>query len=256
MGLEYSNINIHLDTLSQPRVPISISIKMDKHSENTLRKIEQNDDALTELLIGRSYVRNNYNGAFNSSSSEDYSRLGAAIGNNTHLSELSVADFDDRVLTVTNRRFFDGIKRNTSIHELYLDGRNRIIAGGVFHEILKAYQENNNHLTFIRISRAQLQNGGGDIIATTLSRCTNLEEIYLYNNNITNAQLLPIVNAIRGGHHQVLEGLYLSANNIGDAGCEALATLLEDPSCNLRSNLFAVILLVLRVQLLLSTAYQ
>ena len=234
MGLEYSNINIHLDTLSQPRVPISISIKMDKRSEKTLRKIEQNDDALTNVLIGSYFVSNNNDGAFNSSDSEDYSRLGAAIGNNTHLTLLVVADFDESALTVTNSEFFDGLKRKTSIRKLELYGNNHSqnIVGGVFHEIL-AYQENNNQLTSIHIGGVRLQNGGVDIITNTLRRCTNLKQIYLSENNMTDAQLLPIVNAIRG--HIKLEILRLHGNNIRNAGCETLATLLEDPSCNLRT---------------------
>ena len=115
---------------------------------------------------------------------------------------------------------------------MYLGCQN--IAGGVVHEILKAYQENNNHLTFIRISGARLQNGGGDIVANTLRRCTNLQRVDLYENNMTDAQLLPIVDAIRG-HHNKLEELRLDDNNIGDVGCEAIATLLGDPSCNLRT---------------------
>ena len=62
-----------------------------------------------------------------------------------------------------------------------------------------------------------------------------MKEIYLSENNMTDAQLLPIIDAIRGGHHHVLEILDLDDNNIGDVGCETLATLLEDPNCNLRS---------------------
>ena len=218
---------------------MSTSIKMDRRSENTLHKIERNNATWTKLWIGRIYVHNNSVGAFNSSSSEEFSRLGAAIGDNTHLSTLIVADdFDNEsALIVTNREFFDGLKQNTSIRELGLvcNYHSRSIVGGVFHQILKAYQENNNHLTSIRIARTRLQNGGDDIIANTLRRHTNLKEIYLLKSNMTGAQLLPIVDAIRGGHHHVLEILYLGGNNIGDAGCEAIATLLEDPSCNLRS---------------------
>ena len=104
MGLEFSNINIHLDTPSRPRVPISI--KMDKRSKKTLRKIEQNDGALKILLIGRSFVSEKYDGAFNSSNSEDFSRLGAAIGNNNHLTALGFEHFDESGLTVTNNDFF------------------------------------------------------------------------------------------------------------------------------------------------------
>ena len=74
---------------------------MDKRSVNTLRKIERNLNyaawtelligrALKKLLIGRAYDK--VDGSFNSSNSEDFSRLGAAIGNNTYLTALGVAD--------------------------------------------------------------------------------------------------------------------------------------------------------------------
>ena len=90
---------------------------MDKRSEKTLHKIGQNDGALEKLWIGSYFVSEKWNGAFNSSDSEDYSRLGAAVGENNHLTELFVADFDESALTVTNSEFFDGLKQNTpSIH--------------------------------------------------------------------------------------------------------------------------------------------
>ena len=201
-----------------------------------MRKIEQNDNA-AEVLIGSRYVRKKSIYAFKSNNSEDYSKLGAAIGNNIHLTTLHVDDVDNESgLIITNSEFFDGLKRNASINKLYLDDcrtYHRIIVGGVDHEILKAYQENSKHLTLIRIGGVSLQNGGDDIIASTLRRCTNLKQIYLYENNMTAAQLLPIVDAIRG--HNKLEELDLDENNIGDVGCETLATFLEDPSCNLRS---------------------
>ena len=66
----------------------------------------------------------------------------------------------------------------------------------------------------------------------TLRKCRNLQNVDLHSCNITDAQLLPIVDAIRG--HRILEELHLVANNIGNAGCEAIATLLIDPNCNLR----------------------
>ena len=71
---------------------------MDKRSRKTLRKIEQNYASLRELMIGRRFVGISFTGAFTSSDSEDYSRLGAAIGNNTHLTRLEVADFDESAL--------------------------------------------------------------------------------------------------------------------------------------------------------------
>ena len=81
---------------------LNINIKMDTRSQETLRKIEQNDAALKELRIG-SYVVHIYDDAFYSSESEDYSRLGAAIGKNNHLTKLVIDDdVDNGGLTVTN----------------------------------------------------------------------------------------------------------------------------------------------------------
>ena len=99
-------------------------------------------------------------------------------------------------------------------------------------KILEAYQENNN-LTELRINNADLQNGGDEVIVTTLRRCTNLKHIYLYCCDIPDQQLLPVIEAIRG--HASLEMLDLSGNNIGSAGCGTIATLLEDPNCNIHT---------------------
>ena len=137
-----------------------------------LRRVEENDETLTGLYIGD-------DGDIFSDS--DYSQLlGAAIGENTHLKSLTVV-LDGITLNVTNREFYDGLKQNMSIYELYLDCRSaRNIVSGVGHEILKIYQENNN-LTRLRIDYADLQNGGNSVITTTLRNCTNLN-ILLHHN--------------------------------------------------------------------------
>ena len=54
------------------------------------------------------------------------------------------------------------------------------------------------------------------------------------NSNISDVQLLPIVEAIRG--HGFLERLNLMKNNIGNVGCEALATLRNVAKLNLFGN--------------------
>lgn len=43
---------------------------------------------------------------------------------------------------------------------------------------------------------------------------------------------MPLVEAVRG--HELLEKLLLAENNIGNIGCEAIATLLADPTCNIQ----------------------
>ena len=199
-----------------------------------LRRVTQDDPSLTELR----FVDNNQNnnifgdeGEFHSDNSDDYSTLGVAIANNTHLKRLAVSLSDDLPLGVTNRGFYEGLHRNSSIHQLTLYCGNRNIAGGVGQEILKAYQKN-GYLTVLGIYDADLQSGGDSAIGNTLRTCRNLQKLTLYDCNITDEQLLPMVESVRG--HCLLEELSLNGNNIGNTGCDTIAILLADPNCNLR----------------------
>ena len=160
---------------------------MDSRSQETLRRIEQNDDQLTTLWMGNS----NYGGGFRSSDASDYSRLGAAIGNNTHLTNLQVfLVVDGSALDIANTEFFDGLKRNSSIRDLELHCRNQNLVGGVGHEILKSlYQKISNNLTRLYIHHAVLDNGGGDAIADTLRWCRNLKTIIFSYISITDENL-------------------------------------------------------------------
>ena len=124
--------------------------------------VTQNDPSLTELVIFDS--DNNHgvaDGKFYSDIGDDYSTLGVAIANNTHLEELRVLLSDGLALDVTNREFYDGLHRNTSISNLYLWCNHITIAGGVGQEILEVYQRNNSHLTDLSVTGANLQSGGG-----------------------------------------------------------------------------------------------
>ena len=124
-------------------------------------------------------------------------------------------------MDTTNKRFYDGIRHNSSITNLYLSSitfKGDITA----HEILKACQEK-NILTKLQFNTMPLVISGEQIMADILRGCTNLREIVYIHSRITDDQLLPMVEAIRG--HASLERINLMNNNIGNAGCEALATL-------------------------------
>lgn len=126
------------------------------------------------------------------------------------------------------------MKQNSSINKVILRCDDTSIApliGGVFHKVLKAYQENNQHITCLDVSNTSLRNGGHRIIINTLMRCMNLKSITLSRCNIRDEHLLPIVGAIRG--YSILEELHLPLNRIGNAGCDALATLLRDTNTTL-----------------------
>ena len=186
---------------------------MDSQSQKTLRRVEENDAKLTDLWICDAHDQD---GLFNSTDGDDFSRLGAAIEENTHLTDLWVVLSHAIALDVTNNEFYDGLKQNSSIHYLSLICWDNI-AGGVGQKILEAYQENNSNITDINISRMGFENGGEHILAETLRMCTNLQEVCLYNSNINDVQLSLFIEAIRG--YRSLEQLSLFGNRIGRAGC-------------------------------------
>ena len=206
---------------------------MNNSSQETLRRVTQNDPSLTGLTL-YDYIDCDDDGEFYSENSDDYSTLGAAIANNTHLVRLAVILSDDLPLTVADRGFYDGLKRNSSISDLELNCVSQFLVGGVGHEILKSYQKNNNNLTRLCIEHAVLDNGGGNAITDTLRWCRNIKIINLSGNSITDEQLLPMIEAVKGGCYTSLEHLFLYSNRIGNIGCEALVTLLEDPSTKLQ----------------------
>ena len=186
-------------------------------NQDALLLIEQNDDSITALSIRQANSRG-----------IDFDRLGRAIARNTNITNLEVYLGTD----ITDTGFYDGLKQNSSIHEIIIrNGTYRYGFNPVGREILQAYQENNNHLKRFSILQTNLSNGLYNIITTTLRRCTNLEFINFYSCNMTDDQFIPKVEAMRGINS--LEKLLLNSNSIGNAGCEALATLLEDPNSNL-----------------------
>lgn len=215
---------------------------MDEISQVTLGKVQQNSERFAILELGKYSMNMNSicMGQFNSTESGDFCILGEAIGKNTCLTTLQVA-LRPIELGTTNQQFYNGLKRNSSINQLLVYCRNESIAGGIGQEILQAYKENKNLRQIHIRGRTNLQNGGEQIIADTLRSCANLKRILLIGCDITDEQLLPMVEAIRG--HCVVSYLEFTQNRIGDAGCEALSTLLTDPNFNrnlyhlgLRSN--------------------
>jgi len=169
---------------------------------------------------------------FPSGSAEEFVRLGAAIATNDRLSLLEVMNVSSN--WNVPREFFDGLRRNTSIHnlEIYCSAGEYNIGSGVLYEILVACQEK---LTDLFIDNAHFENGGHQTLMNLLRRCTELRIIALQYGNTTGEQLLPMVDAIRGNASLLrsLRHLDIRNNRIGNEGCQALATLLMDPNTRL-----------------------
>ena len=203
--------------------------------ERPLQLIQQNYSGLTELHINNNTHRGrNKVGVYWLNERGRSSSLGRAIAINTHLKTLDISKRGILALEVSDSDFFGGLKQNSSINKIVLRCDDTSIVpliGGVFHEVLKAYQENNNHITCLDVSNTSLRNGGHRIIVNTLMKCMNLKSITLSRCNIRDEHLLPIVGAIRG--YSILEELHLPLNRISNAGCEALTTLLRDTNTTL-----------------------
>ena len=208
---------------------------------------------MTSLEIGAHHLSSD-EGVFNTRDSGDYDKLGTAIGNNNHLKILNVSNLYNNVtLNTLNKRFYDGIRHNASITELYLNcitiNRSQntvryncvhVIDDGdcnnifdVALEILKACQEK-NILTKLHIHTMPLVGSGEQIMADILRGFTNLRQLTFIHSELTDDQLLPMVEVIRG--YTLSENLNFDNNNIGDTGCEALATLRNVRSLGITRN--------------------
>jgi len=168
---------------------------------------------------------NNSDGVYNNLSVDDdeLSRLGDYVGTNTNLITLKVQINRTKGEPKVVDSFYEGLMRNSSITCLTMHCSGHNLVGGVLHRILTAYQANRSRLTALHIHYTGLQNGGDNIITNTIRRCANLKEIKLRHCSITDEMLWPMVEAIRG---RKLEKLDFSNNDIGNTGCETIATLL------------------------------
>jgi len=120
---------------------------IDNNIQKVLQKIEKNNSKVDELVLGDRLWGDTFNRfriklsssgkdvTFNSSDSDDFSTLGASIATNTHLTKLSVAESVITALEASNRDFYDGLKQNSSINDLFFNCRDSL--GEVAEEILR-----------------------------------------------------------------------------------------------------------------------
>ena len=131
----------------------------------------------------------------------------------------------------------NSLSNNTTMKKLSLSQQNEFSLSQ--QNSFNISYEHDSHLTRLSIGRAILQNGRYNFAATTLRGCQNLKQISITNSNMSDEQVVRIIEAAHEGHSS-LEKLDLSINRIGNGGCDALATLLRDPNSNLRRLYLAV----------------
>ena len=229
-------------------------------SRETLRRVKRNDGTLSAIWIGYGAPGQtiygapgrhfSLSGSFRSTDGSDYSLLGSTIAKSDHLTHLHV-----KLSSIpTGNKLLDGIKHNSSFQNLSivsgpghhqtasissaLPSRGNIMPTTVrtigCKELLVAYSyhrsRKNRYLKRLNIEGTSMANGGDRAVASFLRLSTNLSEITLTQCNISDKQLKIMVKAMRGLCR--LSQIDLSINQIGNSGCVALATLLEDPHSN------------------------
>jgi len=197
-------------------------------SNRTLHRLEQNDPKLKSLhIVGRDNTAGHTaKGCFWVHDEADLSKLGNAIGNNEHLSVISFHESSE--WTLDSRPLFEGLQRNTTITNLTLYGS---IGIGVLNE----YVANISSLTRIGIINCDLRSGVVGTLASAMHIFPNLNIIAIFKCTIDGASLKEFAIGIRG--LSCLQELHFLSNEDpttgGIEGAEAIATLVQDPSCNL-----------------------
>ena len=196
-------------------------------------RIQKNDPTLLEIQIGYNFTPNMSSnggvGVFTPSEDIDFVQLGEHIARNTYVESVQ---FDSTFTTENVSRsdsFFEGLKSNSSIETLSLDGCN--VSERTWIRVFHAFKDRNCSLREISLLNCGLENGHVHVITPTLRHCAGLTELKLSGAQINNEILTELVSAIVG--HEALVTLGLSDNLIGRSGCKLLSSLLKDPQCHL-----------------------
>jgi len=98
---------------------------------------------------------------------------------------------------------------------------------------------NNTKLQELNLARNDIGNAGCESIASLLDNPNcNLQKLSLYKNNIDDKGAITLANGL--ANYIKLQELVLDGNSIGNAGCEAIASLLGNSNCNLQELILSL----------------
>jgi len=219
--------------------------KQNRDIMSAIKRLERNDAMLTHLLcceppttIQREgkHFETTYMTNDGSISINKLQRICNAIATNTHIVDVcfdSPFGLSD-VAVHRQPRLFEGLTINTSINSLGISRCN--LSVGVGYQVLNAYKKNSQQLTKLAVWRCLPLHSDSIYtlnLCSTLSACTNLQELSITSCGINCLIVSGIVDALRGGTHTQLEKLDLQKNCIAD-GAVKLASLLKDTNCNIK----------------------
>ena len=201
-------------------------ITASSYNRIVLRRIKRNDANTNSLCI-----RNHHNNVGEDYCPEgvyDMGWLGFFVGKNDHLQELILKPFTPTSASVRERDvivpFLRGVKNNKSIQEIGFY-RVDMLEGELF-TMLGSFFKNNHNLIKITIKNCVWGDEGRRLFALAIGNCTHrsLQKIELENNSIAEEEMVDIITAL--SMHPNLDKLDLDGNHLRKNGCVALATLL------------------------------
>jgi hypothetical protein len=199
--------------------------------DEVMRKIEGNNPTFTMLEVGSS------DEGYNIPPGDDWDRFGRAIGNNTHLTEMSLHDSDRAIPIEFLRYFLHGCCLNRSIQKLSFSGWD-LYNEDTLNILIRFFSDNRAFECLVVDDNCEREHGA---LAAALQRFVSLKEFKFTNDDNRWACLDNAIAALIG--HSGLVKLTISNVQIESEGCAALAKLLQTP----RSELKALHLLDARI---------
>ena len=202
-----------------------------------LRRLQRNDTA--DENYKSLCIQNHDNAhAYVPEGAYDMGWLGYFIGKNQHLEDLYIHIVAFTPISVASVRdvmepFLRGISHNKSIRDIHF--ANVDLLGGDMFTMMGTFFQNNHCLTDININHCAWGDEGGRLFALALGNCTNksLQKLNLQNNNITEEGMVDIITSL--SMHPHMKFLYLDGNCLRKNGCMALATLVQCSSTKLHN---------------------
>jgi hypothetical protein len=165
---------------------------VEKSNRTTLRRIEDNDPKLTSLsIVDRGHTTHNPEECFWVQDGADLSRLGNAIANNTNLKKISLYRSSEWTSQLDANALFEGLQQSTTIKKLSLHGS---IGIGILNEFVA----NSSSIIDLIIQTCDLGDGVARALSQMITKCPNVDKIFIINCKFDDASLKDLALGIRG----------------------------------------------------------
>lgn len=211
-------------------IPVD-EITADEINRSILRRLEKDDPELVELWIDhrdRSEYEvegNDEVGKYQYQDIFELNLVGYLIGRCTHLEFLSLRG--GYFLITHLRPFYRELARNRSIGTIRIASHDLEEMWHDYFQMLTPFLENNHSLYRITLDRCVLGDEGCQFLSSTLNRANkSLRHIEIMSCEITDEQSVGIIASMEA--HPRLRSIDLYSNDIGAAGCNQLASIIQN----------------------------